>query len=262
MHLVGLVVAGQHVHHDVDAGAVGVFALHVIRGNGRQDRCSLLVYGPGTGQIVAGDHDRRDSVAARGDLVGTVARVLTRLDPECTAIVAAGEVGQQIEGACQNVVFRHRFQGRDVDIGEDLLQSFAIRRAAATAERGILVAGIEEHGAAVAHIGVNARDRGLRGHRCIGGNRPVDDRVEGQFVPGDVQTNGRTGLQRRPIGKELGQTRKPLFGNAIDIGFAGRDIGEMGRIEMFEDLFVAGFRTAAFRHFLRRNRVRLEGEQA
>ncbi len=33
MHLVGLVVAGQHIHHDVDAGAEGHFPLHLVGGD-------------------------------------------------------------------------------------------------------------------------------------------------------------------------------------------------------------------------------------
>ena len=32
MHLVGLVVAGQRIHHDVDAGAIGEFALALAAG--------------------------------------------------------------------------------------------------------------------------------------------------------------------------------------------------------------------------------------
>src|SRR6478752_5277276 len=31
VHLVGFVVTGQHVHHDVDAGAEGIFPLNFVR---------------------------------------------------------------------------------------------------------------------------------------------------------------------------------------------------------------------------------------
>ena len=53
MHLVGLVVAGQHVHHDVDPGPVGIFALHLVRRNGGQNRCAIGIDCPGAGEIVA-----------------------------------------------------------------------------------------------------------------------------------------------------------------------------------------------------------------
>ena len=53
VHLVGLVVAGQRVHHDVDAGAEGHLALALVAGHGRVERLAALVDRPGAGEIVA-----------------------------------------------------------------------------------------------------------------------------------------------------------------------------------------------------------------
>ena len=64
VHLVGLVVAGQRIHHDVDAGAEGKLALARIGGDRRIEPEPVVVDRPGRGEIVAGDQDRRDAVAA------------------------------------------------------------------------------------------------------------------------------------------------------------------------------------------------------
>src|ERR1700710_879910 len=64
VHLVGLVVAGQRVHHDVDAGAEGEFALPRLAGRQRQHRLSVGSQRPGAGEIVRSDDDRRDAIAA------------------------------------------------------------------------------------------------------------------------------------------------------------------------------------------------------
>src|SRR5882757_7876746 len=64
VHLVGLVVAGQGVHHDVDAGAEGEFALARLAGRQRQHRLAVGAERPGAGEIVRSDDDGRDAVAA------------------------------------------------------------------------------------------------------------------------------------------------------------------------------------------------------
>src|SRR6267142_3527774 len=64
VHLVGLVVAGQRVHHDVDAGAEGEFALAQFARAQRQHRLAVGTQSPGAGEVVRGDDDRRDTVAA------------------------------------------------------------------------------------------------------------------------------------------------------------------------------------------------------
>src|SRR5664279_5511905 len=57
VHLVGLVVAGQRVHDDVDARAVGHLALRGIAGDRRIEEGVAGVDGPGAGEIVLGDQD-------------------------------------------------------------------------------------------------------------------------------------------------------------------------------------------------------------
>src|SRR5262249_11123566 len=52
MHLVGLVVAGQRVHHDVDAGAEREFALAHVAAGYRQHRLAVGAQRPGAGEIV------------------------------------------------------------------------------------------------------------------------------------------------------------------------------------------------------------------
>src|SRR5947199_111636 len=61
---VGLVVAGQRVHHDVDAGTEGEFALARLARRQRQHRLAVGADRPGAGKIVRGDDERRDAVAA------------------------------------------------------------------------------------------------------------------------------------------------------------------------------------------------------
>src|SRR5215471_6639508 len=55
--LVGLVVAGERVHHDVDAGAEREFALTRLGGDERQHGLAVLAHRPGAGEIVGGDDD-------------------------------------------------------------------------------------------------------------------------------------------------------------------------------------------------------------
>src|SRR5688572_27937834 len=63
VHLVLLVVTGQGVHHDVDAGPERKFALALIARNQRQHRLAVRPQRPGAGKIVRRDHDGGDAVA-------------------------------------------------------------------------------------------------------------------------------------------------------------------------------------------------------
>src|SRR6516165_8942989 len=64
MDLIGLVVAGQSVHHDVDAGAESKFALARLAGHQRQHRLAVWSRRPGPGQIVRRNDDGGYAVAA------------------------------------------------------------------------------------------------------------------------------------------------------------------------------------------------------
>ena len=113
MDLVGLVVAGQRVHHDVDAGPKG----H-IRAGGDRAGWSDTDSGhrrrwPRRGQIVLGDQDRRNTVAGArlaDPMSPDPSSGGSRLDPERAARIATGEIGQQIESLGQHVVARHRLE--------------------------------------------------------------------------------------------------------------------------------------------------------
>src|SRR5262245_60100947 len=92
--LVGLVVAGERVHHDVDAGAEREFALARLGGDERQHGLAVLAHRPGAGEIVRRDDDRRHAVAgarrAGGRLVVVDGR--ERFDPQLAGAEAAGKV--------------------------------------------------------------------------------------------------------------------------------------------------------------------------
>src|SRR5689334_11410914 len=62
VHLIGLVVAGQRVHHDVDAGAERHFALHLAAWHCGIERPVRVVERPGRGEVVRGDDDRAHTV--------------------------------------------------------------------------------------------------------------------------------------------------------------------------------------------------------
>src|SRR5215510_9757682 len=167
VHLVGLVVAGERVHHDVDAGAEGEFALADVAARHRQHRLAVRTQRPGAGQVVRGDDDRRDAVAAmrraRGRFLVIVAR--QGLHPGLAGRVAAREVAQQIERLGQHVLARHRLEFGHVQRGEDVAQRLharGLRLAVLAGRRLDGVAGIEQHGAALLHVGVDAVDRVLR----------------------------------------------------------------------------------------------------
>src|SRR5436853_7464618 len=86
VHLVGLVVAGQRVHDDVDAGAEGHLALALAAGHHRIERLVTIVARPGGGEIVGRDQDRAHAVdAARLPALIAVAGSLG-LHPELPAV--------------------------------------------------------------------------------------------------------------------------------------------------------------------------------
>src|SRR5258706_16021709 len=92
VHLVGLVVSGQRVHHDVDAGAEGEFALPGLAWSKRQHWLAVGAQRPGAGKIVGGDDNRRDAVSATGRpgcrLVVVIAR--QRLNPGLARVEPPG----------------------------------------------------------------------------------------------------------------------------------------------------------------------------
>src|SRR5215471_17119588 len=117
--LVSLVVAGQGVHHDVDAGAEGEFTLARLAGHQRQHRLAIGTRRPSAGEIVRRDDDRGYAVAAacRTLVVFVLLLVgaLQCLDPELARDEAAREVTQQEECLGEHVIARHRLQFGNIE---------------------------------------------------------------------------------------------------------------------------------------------------
>src|SRR6187549_1564121 len=111
MHLVGLVVAGQRVHHDVDAGTERELALARLARHRRQHRLAVRALRPGAGEIVRGDQDRRHAVAAaRRAFRLVVVRRRSCFNPCLARREAAGKVLQEEERLGQHVIARHRLE--------------------------------------------------------------------------------------------------------------------------------------------------------
>ena len=84
MDLIGLVVAGQRIHHEIDAAAQRQLPLPRAAGNQRIERLGpSSSLGPGRGEIIRDDDDRRHAVAcARRRLARSFGSVGgKRLDP-------------------------------------------------------------------------------------------------------------------------------------------------------------------------------------
>src|SRR6185437_10242687 len=88
VHLVGLVVAGQHVHDEIDSKAQRHLTLRLPARHDRISRPALAVDGPGPGPIIAADNDAGDTI---------IDPVLDGLDPDLAGVRAARELVQQVE---------------------------------------------------------------------------------------------------------------------------------------------------------------------
>src|SRR6202035_5722275 len=232
VHLIGFVIAGQRVHDDVDAGAERKLALAWLAFDHRQHGLAVGPARPGAGPIARGDDERGHAVAAAGRAPGAVfVHVRQRLDPQLAGIEAAGEVAKQIERLGQNVIARHRLELGQIERGQDFAQfqhSRAARLAARTGRRDHGIAGVEQHGAAVLHVGVDALQGSFGRPRRAGRDRPIDQRIERQLVAGDVQPNRIAGLERGALGEEKRQSGEAGFADIVDLGIAGNHISKLG----------------------------------
>src|ERR1700693_5178095 len=69
VHLIGLVIAGHSIDHDIDPEADGHFSLSLAAWNNRSDWFAPLVARPGRGPVIAPHDDGGDAIAAaRRDL--------------------------------------------------------------------------------------------------------------------------------------------------------------------------------------------------
>src|SRR5262245_51633164 len=111
VYLVRLVVAGQRIHDDVDAEAIGHLALALAARRHWKHGLAQLVGRPGGGIIVAADQHTGNAV------IDPAAR---HLDPHGSADPAAREIAQQIERFGQHMIPRDRHQARPVQPGRQL----------------------------------------------------------------------------------------------------------------------------------------------
>jgi hypothetical protein len=75
----------------------------------------------------------------------------------------------------------------------------------ARAGRRLGIAGVEQHRAALFHVGVEFVDRFLRWFRRAGDHRPVDQRKEREFVTRRIDADRFAGFQRRALRKKQRQ---------------------------------------------------------
>ena len=126
---------------------------------------------------------------------------------------------------------RHRLKLGNIKRGEDIAQSLHSRRlrcASVSGRRLDRIAGIEHHGAALFHVGVDTIDGVLRRLRGARHNGPVDQRKEGQFVVGGIDADGVAGFQRRALREKQRQSGHAGLDDGIHVGIAGDDISQPG----------------------------------
>jgi hypothetical protein len=201
----------------------GEVALARLARHQRQHGLAVGAGRPGAGEIVRGDDDGGNAVAgARRALafVQLLVRGRQRFDPELARAEAAGEVAQQEERLGQHVIARHRFELRDVERRQDVAERQHSGRAVGAAGAGRRhdgVAGVEQHGAAVLHVGVDASKRLRRGLGRAGGDRPVDHREERKLVAGDVEADRLAGLERGALGEIQREALEAGFADAVHL---------------------------------------------
>src|SRR2546421_12878467 len=97
VHLVRLVVAGQHVHDEIDPKAQRHLALWLAARHDGIAPPALAVDGPGAGPVITADNDAGNAI---------IDPVFDRLDPDLAGVPAAGKLVPQGEGFGQHVVRR------------------------------------------------------------------------------------------------------------------------------------------------------------
>ncbi len=101
------------------------------------------------------------------------------------------------------------------------------------------VAGVEQHRAALLHIGVDARERLARGLRRARHDRPVDQREEGELVARRIEADRLAGFERGALREEQRQALQAGLADAVDLGVAGDDVGEARLQRRFRRMLVA-----------------------
>ena len=214
MDLVFLVVAGEDVHHEVDAEAVGDFARLLAAIHRQQRPAGLLVDRPGARPVRPADEEAGDAIAAPRIAVGRAA-----LDPE-PAVEPAREALDEVIALGQHVVRRRGLERRRIDAGQQLLQ--VLRDIAA--RRGI--ARVDDEGAAGAQIGVDLGDGGRRQRLRIARHGVVDHRIEFERVFREIDAVRRVGLDRGALAELVGQAPQAGARGVVEPAVAGLHVGE------------------------------------
>ena len=154
-----------------------------------------------------------------------------RLDPELAGGETSGKIAQQEERLGEDVIFRHRLELGNIQRRQDRAQRHHAGAAGFTARSGRChhrVASVEQNGAALFHVGVDAGERLGRRLWRAWHDRPVDQREERELIAADIDADRIAGLERGALGQKQGQALQAGFAHGIRLGVAGHDIGEVG----------------------------------
>ena len=187
--------------------------------------------------------DDTPSPARAGRLAGSSSSAAASASTQSWPVLKRpGKSLQQEEGLGQHVVARHRLELGNVERGQDGAQRQHARTAGVAAGAGRRldrVAGVEQHRAALLHVGVDARERLARRLRRARHDRPIDQRKEGKLVAREIEADRLAGLERGALGEKQGEALQPGLADAVDLGVAGDDVGEPGLQRRFQGLIVA-----------------------
>ena len=149
----------------------------------------VSVFRPRRREIVRGNDDRRDAVARACRALSVVVRIgrRERFDPGLPDCGAADDAVQKIEGLGQHVVVGDGLKLWNVHPLQKSPQPERLGRRRPSRTRGQRVARIENHSATVLHERGDARTRLGLGLRQPGDDRPIDERIESEFVAPRIQ---------------------------------------------------------------------------
>src|SRR5262245_14897629 len=225
MHLIGLVVAGEGVHDDVDAGAQRHLALALAARDGRIEILAPFIAGPRGAEVVGRNQDRTYAIdTTRLPALVAVSWSL-RLHPQLSAIPAAREGAQQVERLGQHVMLWHGLQARDVQIAEQTLQRRATLAAEGEARRHALaiILGVENDHATLFHVGVDLGQCCLRQRPCAGQHRPVEDGKKSDLIVEDVDRERLARLHGRALDQEPAKPDQALTAHLVRRAVARKD---------------------------------------
>ena len=124
------------------------------------------------------------------------------------------------------MVRRHALQFRHIDAGQQLPEPSRFGGRRAVRSRHQRVACVKHHGAALLHEFGQFGDGNCGRLRLFGGNWPVEQRVEGQFIPRRINADRIARGERGAGVKRAGKRGEAQAAGFIDLLVAGDDIGQ------------------------------------